>query len=109
MLAALCAFPRCSAFSHRTTQLQPEGQPHVLVPGAAWGSTDEATAASSNQWEVLHLRFWPARVLARDGLSSYPTALPELPNEDHVHHYFRQRTRRYCNNRIESDHRGTVL
>ena len=44
-------------------------------------------------------------VFARDGLRSYPAALRELQSEGHVSRYCRQRTRRYCNNRIESDHR----
>jgi len=44
-------------------------------------------------------------VLARDGLRSYPAAVRELQRLDHVHRRCQQRTRRYCNNRIESDHR----
>jgi len=48
----------------------------------------------------------PPRVFARDGLRSYPAAIRELQNEGHVHRHCRQRTRRYCNNRIESDHRA---
>jgi len=47
----------------------------------------------------------PARVFARDGLRSYPAAIRELQEEGHLHRRCRQRTRRYCNNRIESDHR----
>ncbi len=43
-------------------------------------------------------------VLARDGLRSYPAAIRELQKEGQLHRC-RQRTRRYCNNRIESDHR----
>ena len=46
------------------------------------------------------------RVFARDGLRSYPAAIRELQNEGHVHRHCQQRTRRYCNNRIESDHRA---
>ena len=44
-------------------------------------------------------------VFARDGLRSYPAAIRELQAEGHVPRHCRQRTRRYCNNRIESDHR----
>lgn len=47
----------------------------------------------------------PPTVLARDGLRSYPAALRELQAEGQVSEYCRQRTRRYSNNRIESDHR----
>lgn len=47
----------------------------------------------------------PVHVLARDGLRSYPAALRELQNEGAVDDRRRQRTRRYSNNRIESDHR----
>ena len=46
----------------------------------------------------------PIRVLARDGPRSYPTAVRDY-RLDHVHRRCQQRTRRYCNNRIESDHR----
>lgn len=46
------------------------------------------------------------RVFARDGLRSYPAAIRELQREGHVHRRCCQRTRRYCNNRIESDHRA---
>ena len=48
----------------------------------------------------------PPRVFARDGLRSYPSAIRELQEEGHLHRCCRQRTRRYCNNRIESDHRA---
>ena len=47
----------------------------------------------------------PLHVLSRDGLRSYPAAVRELQHLGHVHRGCRQRTRRYCNNRIESDHR----
>ena len=47
----------------------------------------------------------PLHVLSRDGLRSYPAAVRELQRLGHVHRGCRQRTRRYCNNRIESDHR----
>ena len=47
----------------------------------------------------------PPRVFSRDGLRSYPAAIRELQNEGQVHRRCRHRTRRYCNNRIESDHR----
>ena len=45
----------------------------------------------------------PPCVFARDGLRSYPAAIRDLQREGELH--CRQRTRRYCNNRIESDHR----
>jgi transposase, IS6 family len=44
-------------------------------------------------------------VFARDGLRSYPAAIRELQNEGRLRSTCRQRTTRYCNNRIESDHR----
>jgi len=44
-------------------------------------------------------------VFARDGLRSYPAAIRELQAEGQVARHCRQRTRRYGNNRIESDHR----
>jgi DDE domain len=44
-------------------------------------------------------------VFARDGLRSYSAALRELQAEGRVARRCRERTRRYCNNRIESDHR----
>jgi len=47
----------------------------------------------------------PPCVFARDGLRSYPAAIRELQGEGQRHFGCRQRTRRYCNNRIESDHR----
>ena len=48
----------------------------------------------------------PPRVFVRDGLRSYPAAIRELQKEGQLHHRCRQRTQRYCNNRIESDHRA---
>ena len=47
----------------------------------------------------------PPHIFVRDGLRSYPAALRELQVEDRVAHRCRQRTHRYDNNRIESDHR----
>ena len=47
----------------------------------------------------------PPHVFARDGLRSYPAAIRELQVEGRVRQHCRQRTRPYCNNRIESDHR----
>ena len=47
----------------------------------------------------------PPYVLVRDGLRSYPAAIRELQEEGQLRHTCRQRTGRYCNNRIESDHR----
>ena len=48
----------------------------------------------------------PPRVVARDGLRSYPAAIRELQGEGRIQGSCRQRTRRYANNRIESDHRS---
>src|SRR5215813_286514 len=48
----------------------------------------------------------PPRVVARDGLRSYPAAIRELQGEGRMQGSCRQRTRRYANNRIESDHRS---
>jgi len=48
----------------------------------------------------------PPHVFARDGLRSYPAAVRELEGEGQLHGHCRQRTRRYCNNRIEFDHRN---
>ena len=47
----------------------------------------------------------PPLVFARDGLRSYPAAIRELQADGRVPQRCHQRTRRYCNNRIESDHR----
>ena len=47
----------------------------------------------------------PPCVFARDGLRNYPAAIRDLEREGELHRHCRQRTRRYCNNRIESDHR----
>src|ERR1043166_3002919 len=47
----------------------------------------------------------PPHVFARDGLRSYPAAIRELQAEGRVAPRCRQRTRRYANSRIESDHR----
>jgi transposase-like protein len=47
----------------------------------------------------------PPRVFARDGLRSYPATIRELQKEGHLRHRCRQPTPRYCNNRIEPDHR----
>ena len=47
----------------------------------------------------------PPHVFARDGLRSYPVAIRDLQGEGQLHRRCRQHTRRYCNNRIESDHR----
>src|ERR1044071_9406226 len=44
-------------------------------------------------------------VFARDGLRSYAAANRELQGDGRLARRCRQRTRRYCNNRIESDHR----
>ena len=47
----------------------------------------------------------PPLVFARDGLRSYAAAIRELQADGCVKGGCRQRTRPYCNNRIESDHR----
>jgi DDE domain len=47
----------------------------------------------------------PPHVFARDGLRSYPAAIRELKAEGKIRSTCRQRTRRYANNRVESDHR----
>jgi transposase, IS6 family len=44
-------------------------------------------------------------VLAMDKLRSYPAAIRELRSEGQLQRCCRHRTRRYGNNRIESDHR----
>ena len=55
---------------------------------------------------------WQTRTSGRRGflpgteLRSYPAAIRELQKEGHLHHRCRRRTRRYCNNRIDSDHRA---
>ena len=47
----------------------------------------------------------PPHVFVRDGLRSYLAAMRELQREGRLRGRCRQRTRHYCNNRIESDHR----
>ena len=47
----------------------------------------------------------PPHVFARDRLRSYPAAIRELLNDGQLRRTCRHRTRRYSNNRIESDHR----
>jgi transposase-like protein len=47
----------------------------------------------------------PPHVFSRDRLRSYPAAIRELQQEGELTRRCRHRTRRYCNNRIESDHR----
>jgi hypothetical protein len=47
----------------------------------------------------------PPHVFARDQLRSYSAAIRELQMEGQLCRTCRQRTRRYSNNRIESDHR----
>lgn len=48
----------------------------------------------------------PPQVFARDGLRSYPAAIRELQGAGRLPRHCRHRTRRYANNRIESDHRS---
>lgn len=45
-------------------------------------------------------------VFARDGLRSYPAAIRDLQSEGRLPQRCRHRTKRYANNRIESDHRS---
>jgi transposase-like protein len=47
----------------------------------------------------------PPHVFATDGLRSYPAAIRELKSEGKVKQRCHQRTQRFANNRIESDHR----
>jgi transposase-like protein len=47
----------------------------------------------------------PPRVFARDKLRSYPATIREPQSEGQLHRSCQHRTRRYANNRIESDHR----
>ena len=47
----------------------------------------------------------PPRLFARDKLRGYPAAILELQSEGQLRRSCRHRTRRYANNRIESDHR----
>jgi transposase, IS6 family len=44
-------------------------------------------------------------VLASEGLRSYPAAIREMRAGAEIHSTCRHRTRRYVNNRVESDHR----
>jgi hypothetical protein len=46
----------------------------------------------------------PPRVFCMDGNRSYPAAIRDLQAEDKLHWHCWYRTRRYANNRIESDH-----
>ena len=48
----------------------------------------------------------PPRVFARDGLRSCPAAIRDLQSKGRLHRGCRHPTRRYANNRIESDHRS---
>jgi len=48
----------------------------------------------------------PPGLFARDGLRSYPAAIRERQELGLLHSRCRQRTRRYSNNWIESDHRA---
>jgi transposase, IS6 family len=48
----------------------------------------------------------PPQVFARDGLRSYPAAIRELQVEGRLRRRCQHRTKRYANNRIESDHRS---
>ena len=57
------------------------------------------------EWKLL--AEWTAWrvILPRTRFDQRPAAIRELQGEDHLRVSCRQRTRRYCNNRIESDHR----
>lgn len=48
----------------------------------------------------------PPQVFARDGLRSYPAAIRELQVDGRLRRRCQHRTKRYANNRIESDHRS---
>src|SRR6476469_7490805 len=60
------------------------------------------SASSDERW--LNPDNRAPHVFARDRLRSYPAAIRELQNEGELHCSCRHRTRRYSNNRIESDH-----
>jgi transposase, IS6 family len=47
----------------------------------------------------------PPYVFATDGLRSYPAAIREMKADAEIRSTCRHRTRRYCNNPVESDHR----
>lgn len=47
----------------------------------------------------------PPYVFATDGLRSYPAAIREMKADGQIRSTCRHRTRRYCNNPVESDHR----
>jgi transposase-like protein len=47
----------------------------------------------------------PPYLVATDGLRSYPAAIREMKAGREIRCTCRHRTRRYCNNRVESDHR----
>ena len=68
-------------------------------------SRDREAAKIFLKWAMKSPDNRGCRVLARDGLRSYPAALRELEEEGHVNGRYQQRTRRYANNRVECDHR----
>ena len=45
-------------------------------------------------------------VFATDGLRSYPAAICDIKAEGEIRSACRHRTRKYCNNPVESDHRN---
>ena len=47
----------------------------------------------------------PPYVVATDGLRRYPAAIREMKGDGQIRITCRHRTRRYCNSRVESDHR----
>src|SRR5215472_3493533 len=82
-------------------------QGEVKRKSSTW-HMDETFVRVAGRWMYLFRAVdsgGPARVFTRDGLRSYPAAIRELQEEGHLPRRCRQRTGRYCNNRIESDHR----
>ena len=79
--------------------------------GSTW-HIDETFVKIAGQWMYLFravdssgqtVDFYLSET--RDRLRSYPAAIRELQNEGQLRRSCRHRTRRYANNRIESDHR----
>jgi len=66
---------------------------------------DRAAAKLFLQRALANPHNRPPHVFARDGLRSYPAAIRELQANGQVARHCRKRTRPYCNNRVESDHR----
>jgi transposase-like protein len=49
----------------------------------------------------------PPRVFARDSLRSYPVSIRDMLGKGRLHRHCQRRSRRYANNRTESDHRSS--